>query len=265
MIYKNLLIWIVLSLSSGAVIADSQQCKYSIDHDIEINEQKVTFERNNKSLSFTDGQLEINGKVASLNRVQKKAAQDFYQTTVNLMPKIADLAVEGAELGIKAATIAITRLLGDDKEVYKDLIEPIEKLASRVRSNISPTHLNTKVLDQSFDEEFEQELEALLSTAMSKYAGKMASRLISAIFSGDDEEMEDLEFRMENLGNDLESYIESQAGGLEEKAELLCKDFERLAQIDRALEGVKGYPEKGLIQKESGDGFHLTSVDFDLQ
>ena len=239
------------ALFSMSALADSDQCQFSVLHDIEISKQKLIFQRNNQKLTFTPTQLFINGESASLTSEQLEASQHLYQKTMKLVPKISEIAVEGAELGIKAATLVITSLFGTSEEVHKDLIEPIEELSKKIRDQVANNSISTGALHHTIDVEIDQELELLLSRAMSKYASKMASQLISRIFSGDSEEIEDIEFRMDNLEHDIDAYIKSHSASLETKANALCSDLDQLAVLDAALETVKGYPLKGLIRRDS--------------
>ncbi|MCF6192871.1 MAG: YggN family protein [Kangiellaceae bacterium] len=264
MISKTVTILAGLTLFSASVVAEGSECHFSVSHDIEISEQKLIFQKDNQKLTFTPDQLFINGKVTTLTSAQSQASKQLYRETRRLVPKISEIALEGAELGIKAATLVITSLFGVDEDVHNDLIKPIEALSQKIKDKISVNSINTKALNNIFDEEVDQELERLLSRAMSKYAGQMASQLISKIFSGDSEEIEDLEFKMENLEHDIEAYVESQSGSLEDKANALCKDLDRLAEVDAKLESVKGYPVGGLIQVDSKGGFHVSSIDLDF-
>ena len=264
MISKTATVCAGLTLLTASAFANGAECHFSVSHDIEIVGQNLVFRKNNQKLTFTPDQLFINGESASLTTAQLAASKELYRDTLTLVPKVSEIAIEGAELGIKAATMVVTSLFGAEQDVHKDLIEPIEALSQKIQDKISANAINTKALHHTLDEEIDQELERLLSRAMSKYAGRMASQLISKIFSGDSEEIEDLEFKMENLEHDIETYVESQAGSLEDKVNALCSDLDRLAEVDAQLESVKGYPVDGLIQVDSKGGFHVSSIDLDF-
>lgn len=255
------MIAILLTGAISGVSAHSNECDYSVDYNINIDEQQIRFnKKSGDDIVFDGDKLMINGKLASLTNKQLQTSKDFQQQTRALVPKIAYIAVEGAEIGVKAATIALTGLFGNGDDVQKDLIEPIEAISTKIKANISETSLNTEALEDSFEKDFEDEIEKLVETAISKYSGKMVSQIIGSIFSGDEEDMKDFEFRMENMEQDIERYVENHAEALEEKADELCVDLKAIAELDEELEEVDGYPEDGIIQEDSDHGFKMSGL-----
>jgi hypothetical protein len=245
----------------GIASADSEVCNFSTDYNIDINEERVSFNKTDgDSFEFKNGGLIVNGKTVVLTKEQAQASQNLQQGARAMVPKIAEIAVEGAELGIKATTMVLTSLFGDDMEMQNDLIKPIEAMSEKIKQNISATTLNTEALEKSFEDAFDDEFSKVIETAAVKYSGKIVSNVISSIFSGDEEELKDFEFRMENLEKDIEVYVEDNAKELEKKAELLCGDMAALEAFDTQLEAVNGYPVNGLFHTDSDDGFNLNKL-----
>ena len=245
----------------GGVSAHSNECDFSVDYNINIDDQQIRFDKKvGDKVVFDGDDLIINGKSVSLTNKQLQTSQELQRRTRAVVPKIAEIAVEGAELGVKAATIALTGLFGKGEDVQRDLIEPIEAISAKIKANVSDTSLNTEVLEESFEKDFEDEIEKLVETAISKYSGKMITQIIGSIFSGDEEDIKDFEFRMENMEHDIERYVESHAEALEEKADELCIDLKAIAKLDEQLEEVDGYPKNGIIQEDSGHGFNVSGL-----
>lgn len=258
---KKTIIAGLLAAMTGGVSAHSNDCDYSVDYNINIDDQQIRFhKKSGDNIVFSGDELLINGKSLSLTSRQRQTSEDFQKQTRAIVPKIAYIAVEGAEIGVKAATIALTGLFGDSEDVQKDLIDPIEAISTKIKANISETSLNTEELEKSFEDDFENEIEELVETAISKYSGKMVSQIIGSIFSGDEEDMKDFEFRMENMEHDIERYVEKHAEALEEKADELCVDLKAIAKLDEQLEGIAGYPEDGVIQEDSDHGFKISGL-----
>ncbi len=258
---KKTILAVLLSGVIANVNAHNDGCDYSVDFDININENLITFDKKSGDKIVFDGdKLLINGESVSLTDEQLQASLELQKETRQVVPKIAYIVVEGAELGVKAATIAMTGLFGDSEEVRKDLIEPIEAISAKVKANISKTSLNTQALDEAFEEDFEAEIEKLVETAITKYSGKMVSNIIGSIFSGDEEDMKDFEFRMENMEHDIERYVETHAEALEDKADELCVDLDSIAKLDKTLESVDGYPKNGIIEEDSNNGFRVSGL-----
>jgi len=256
------MIAILLTSVISGVSAHSNQCDYSVDYNIDINDQQISFDKKNgDKVVFEGDRLTINDLPVALSSDQLQTSRSFQRETRAIVPKIAYIAVEGAEIGVKAATIAMTTLFGESEEVHEDLIAPIEAISEKIKANISETSLNTNELEKAFDDGFDAEIEKLVETAISKYSGKMVGQIIGSIFSGDNEEMEDFEFRMENMEHDIERYVEKQAEGLEAKADELCVDLKAIAQLDQELEAVTGYPKDGIIQQDSNHGFKISGLN----
>ena len=260
---KKTMIALLLAGVVSGVSAHSDVCDYSVDYNINIDGKQLSFDKKSgDSIVFEGDELTINGKSISLTAEQLQVSRDLQTQTRAVVPKIAYIAVEGAELGVKAATIALTGLFGDGDDVHRDLIEPIEAISTKIKANISETSLNTQELEKSFDQDFEDEIEKLVETAISKYSGRMVSQIISSIFSGDEEDVKDFEFRMENMEHDIERYVEANAKAIEEKADELCVDLKAIAELDEQLEAVDGYPKDGIIQEGSDHGFRISGLSF---
>lgn len=260
---NKLLIATALAVISSTATADSGICNFSTNYSVDINDKQVTFEQpDGKAFVFIDDNLLIDGKPAVLSEEQHHASRQIQLGTRKMLPQIADIAIEGAELGVKATSIVITALMGDDETARQEILKPIEKINEKLKQNISETHLDTAALDKAFNETFDQELESTIEKAATKYSGKMIGNIFSAIFSGDSEELADFEFRMETLERDIETYVESNAEELEKKADALGLDLAELEKFDQQLEGVAGYPENGLFNTNEGKGCHFKSISF---
>lgn len=258
---KKILLSAVLVACTGITSAIADECNYSTDFNIDINEQRVLFnKKTGDSFEFKGDQFLINGDPVKLNNSQAKASQQFQAHARDMVPKIAIIAVEGAEIGVKAASIVLGTLFSDDLTAQQDLMQPIEAISQKIKNNISNTQLNSETLEQSIEDAFDDEFERAIEKAASKYSGKIIGNVISSIFSGDGEELKDLEFRLENMEHDIEKYVEENAEQLKQKAEALCHDMLAIDELDNALLEIKGYPKDGLIQKDKDHGFNISKL-----
>ncbi|WP_444996233.1 DUF2884 family protein [Aliikangiella sp. IMCC44359] len=247
---KKTLITIALIGVANIVSAESEVCRYSTEYNVDIDANRVLFSRTNgERYEFAGDKLLINNKGVELTKAQKEASLSLQKKAREMVPQIAEVAIEGAELGIKTATMVITSLFGDDKAAQTDLIKPIEVAVDKIKTNITKTQLNVEAVEKVIEDGFDEEFEQVLETAITKYSGKIVGNVLSSVFSGDSEELKDLEFRMENLEHDIEQYVEVNAKELEEKANLLCSEMVAMDSYDSVLESVDGYPKGGLFFK----------------
>lgn len=246
---KSIVAAAILGMSC-TVSGHSSVCTYSTDFNIEINQESVLFKKQQGEVfEFKGNSLLINNEVMELTEKQQAASKNFQREAREMVPKIAEIAVEGAELGVKAATIAINALFADSPDAKNELIKPIEAISDKIKQNISKTQLNTQTLEASLEDAFDKEFEKMIETAVSRYSGRIIGSVLGSIFSGDGEELKDLEFRMENLEQDIDDYVEVNAKKIEQKADALCDDMIALDRFDNQLQDLSGYPDGGLIQK----------------
>ncbi len=258
---KVMLTTLLCGVISG-VAAESNVCHYSTDYNINVVENGVIFSKSSgEKLEFAGNNLLINNKQVGLDDKQIKASVAFEKNARQMVPQIAEIAVDGMELGLKTTSMVMAQLFADDVQVQKDLIQPIERLSLKLKQNINHEFVNVEALETSIEKAFDEEFAQLIETAVTKYSGKIMGNVLSSVLSGDSEELEDLEFRMENLEHNIEKYVEDNAGGLKVRAEQLCDQVAELDKLDETLRGVEGYPKEGLIQKNSKKGFKFSTLD----
>ncbi len=245
-------LFLLATLASPFAMAQSAQCNYSLDYTIEVSDSKIQFtDRNDRQVAFYADHLSVDGKTLVLTQEQAKTREEFTELSRQMVPKVVEVAIDGAELGVKAATLVVSAFFGDDPQAHQELVEPISRVADKIRANVSPNRIDTHALDASLNEELEVEIEALVENALSKYAGRMVGQVFDAVFSSDDEQTKDFSNRMAQMEKDLDLYIDKEAKAIEKKADALCVDFKQLAKLDESLESVPGYPDEGLIQQGS--------------
>jgi hypothetical protein len=91
-----------------------------------------------------------------------------------------------------------------------------------------------------------------LSTALGRYTQAIGD-IVAGLFSSEGTSLKDLAVRLEDMGEQLQSYVEANAHDIKADAESLCQDIAQLDQYDDQLLGLEGYPAAGLIRKGEGD------------
>ncbi|TQV71037.1 DUF2884 family protein [Aliikangiella marina] len=260
---KKTLLTLALLGAMGSAQAHDSECRFSTNYDVTVEENEVVFaKKSGETIAFVGDELLINDEKVELTDEQREAAEALRENTKAMVPKIAEIAVEGAELGLKATTVVMTSLFGDDMDMQNELIKPIEEVTEKIKANITPKSFNSEALEVSFKEAFDEEFEEAIETAVSKYSGQIVSNVLSAVFSGDSEELEDFEFRMENLERDIETYVTDNAKDIEVKAEALCGDLAILEKFDTQLEGIDGYPTNGVFDTDGDGNLNFTNLSF---
>ncbi len=104
----------VLSLafiSSTALANNNNMCDYQMDYDLIIKNAALSFvkESGNAIIIDQDNRLLMNGNEISLTKVQQELIDDYADGVRDLIPEVAAIAVEGVNLGVEAATMALAR------------------------------------------------------------------------------------------------------------------------------------------------------------
>ena len=213
-------------------------CEIYVDYDIDINDRTIKISRDSEEVVRIDkkNQLFLKGKKQTLNEEQQALVNEMAADYKKLLPQVSEIAIEGAELGMKAATIALGALFDSDNDQVEALTTKFEQLSDKLKEHVNDKHLSGKVMTMDFFEaEFEQEVEAIVTEAVENINGKQIWSMIGKFFSSDRQEMEDFEFRMEMLEHDIEAQIEQEAEQLEKSADLLCEHLKRMDKTEKKL------------------------------
>nr|WP_256489723.1 DUF2884 family protein [Pleionea sp. CnH1-48] len=217
---------------------NGDDCDYNIQHDIDITKRGVKISSSDEVVFriTRDNELYINGDEIDLTRKQEALVEDMADEYRELVPNIAHIAVEGAELGIKAATLVITAMAGHDPELTQDFVHRLDNISNKLHDHVSENKFEGEWFNSHFqDSELEQEIEQLMEDAVSKIAVQGVWNIVKQALSGDEEEAADLEFRMEMLEHEIEDELERDAEGIEQRAMMLCQNLETLDNIEQRL------------------------------
>ncbi|MDQ7048865.1 MAG: DUF2884 family protein [Enterobacterales bacterium] len=247
---NKIILLLVGLLASPLAMAHSDRCDFSIDYNLEISDQKLVFNsQESGKVEFYTDRLIVDGQTLILTPQQLKASQEFDRLARQMVPKVVDIAIDAAELGVKAATIVVSSLFEDDPQAIEDLVKPISDFADKIRNDITEQRINTQSLNTTLDHQLEQEIEQLVEKAFSKYAGKIIGQVFDAAFSTEDDSKSPFSQRMDKMQHNLDKYIEAESEAIENEGKALCSDLKRLEKLDQVLELNKGYPSTGLIRQ----------------
>ncbi|MEE4245479.1 MAG: DUF2884 family protein, partial [Kangiellaceae bacterium] len=134
-------------LLSASLYAEISTCNYDFSYDIDINEKTVVISDDNKELLKIDqtNQLYLEGERQELNSKQQALVKDMGEQYRELLPTIANIAAEAAEIGIKAAALTLNALFVDDQAKADKLMVKLDGIGDKIRKNISNKHLNGKM------------------------------------------------------------------------------------------------------------------------
>ncbi len=243
-----------LSLLSTASSANINTCDIEFNYDLNIDNQQVIIAKKQKELVkfSTSNDLYLEGTKQSLNAEQQELVNQMADGYRAIVPLVANVAAEAAELGIKAATLTMNALFAKNPELNQEFLTKLDGISERIKVHINETTLNGSAFSEDgLDQELEQEIESLVEKAITESSRGLIASALSGIFSGDEQEMKDFELRMEMFEQDIESQIEAEAGKIEIEAEKLCNKVKSLDEIETKLQrALPDYSKYNLIRAE---------------
>jgi len=247
----------VLFVAASALYA-GETCHFDIPYNVRITPQQTIFEAHSastgaKQIIVSAAGVEVDGQRLEVNDEQRKTAALFHQEARGFVPQITQVVIEAVDIALLSVTLVADAFFDGDAATRDELIRPLEQASLKVKSQLAPDHFDEARFEQVMEKEFEPAIEKVVDTAVSRYSGKAFSRLIGAIFSGDNEEAEDLAFRMENMGAEIEKKVEAKAEALAQMTSQLCQSLQRMDELEHNLLGIPGYPADGVI-KPSHEG-----------
>jgi hypothetical protein len=237
---KKSILAFAVSLVAISGFAHQTDCDYDVQGEFAFHSGDLRFfnEDNDRIVQINrDNQLYIDGNPQHLDANQQQLVSDYADQVRELVPLVFDLIVEGSEIGIEAATLALTTLF--DGEDVDDLTDSLDDIRSELVDKIDPEHFSTQNFD---DEDLEDQIEQTVKSALATLLPEVAAMAIRSVLAGDGE-ISQLEERAEKLEGLIEQRVEARADELEHKADSLC---ERLQDMDK-LEDLLAEHDLGRI------------------
>lgn len=233
---------LVLALASFANGVEANQCRFELDANLTIRPDRIVIDDERLGLvEIDDGSvLTVDGEMVALDADQRTAVAAYAEQMRAVVPAVVDTALEGAEIGMSAASEVLAVFLGDEipESIVAGLAEAREEVRARVgredevwfvhRGGIDAGDGGADPLDT---------IEPLVERVVSESVGAMLIAVGESLQSGDGtfaERMEAFGARMERMGEAIEEKVEDRVAGIEAQATVLCAEIKVLA----AREGV---------------------------
>jgi len=229
---KKLLLTVVLSLLAVSGFAHQMNCEYVVQGDFAFKSGDLHFFSKDNDSSVEINRIDhlyIDGNRQSLDDQQQKLVSEYAEQVRVLVPLVFDLVVEGSEIGVDAATLALTTLF--ENEDVDALLDSMEEIRSDLIGKIDPNNFSTQDFDGG---DLDQQIDTTVKRALVTLLPEVASMVVSSILTGDGE-LSQLAERAEKLEKLIEKHVEARADELETKAESLCKRLERMDEVESRL------------------------------
>jgi len=213
---------------------DGDQCSYDLDYDIKVSRSSITFtDDSGKQINIDeDNHLSVNGNRQILSSEQQAFVDDYADGIRVLIPEVKALATEAINIGVTAAGMALSTLLGEDDPDYSRFNAKISSIANLITDKINADEFDSKAFNSDFDDGFGDDLEAVVEEAVEEITPRLMAKVMTAALSGDSNGISAIEVRAQDLERDIEEYIEPQAEAIEARAKELCTSVADLDRIE---------------------------------
>ncbi|NVJ50340.1 MAG: DUF2884 family protein [Gammaproteobacteria bacterium] len=214
-------------------------CNLDIPYDISINQKEVSIRDKTNTIMRVDAddRLFINQTAVDLSPKQQQLVKEMGREYRAMVPTIGNIASDAVGVALKAVTMTMGAVLVDDMAFQQDVNARLDKVSEKIKSKFNASFYNGQAInDGAIDDLIDEDLDAIISDIVEKSSGRIVAKALGQIFSGDEEEIKDLEFKMEMFEQDLEAELASQAEKIEQEAKKFCVHLKRIDKVETQLQ-----------------------------
>jgi len=223
--------------------AKEEGCEVSIQHDLTVSEDFVRVFDGEQTLYRiqTNGEFWVGNELVELSEGQQAVGREYVLALNKAVPEVTALVSEALNMAGKSVGSALEAAFGADSSlsstVQTSLSQASEHFSSAVSRQGNEYTLRHSSMNH-FDDAFGQEFEAKIALAVEESVGSILMVLGKAIVSGDgdfEDRMNTFSQRMKSMGSEIEQNMAAVGKTMEAKGEQLCRDFDRIRQLEHTL------------------------------
>lgn len=238
---SSLLFGAALGFSANQVMVQDEACNFSIQHDLHVAEHEVVLRDNDAQLwrITDDGELFIHGEQADTNRQQARLLQEYHQGLYSQTENVVEVIAEALDIANFAVATVFNELLGGNADskiskLQQSISDQLDTVVQKQNNYLIVRGSQLETFGDNLDSVINEEMEALIAESMGNVMMQVGKAMLFG--SGNiDERMAAFEQRMESMGEQVETQVETRAAALEVRAEDMCADVQALAAIEQKL------------------------------
>ncbi|MDB5970905.1 MAG: hypothetical protein JWQ90_3355 [Hydrocarboniphaga sp.] len=222
---------LLFGFCASAQAGPSTLCNYQMKYDIEIDGDGAHLRnaRTAPDIDIAGDRLWIDGKERALSTIERRRLLDYRRELTGFTRDVSRVALEGAQLGIEAAVLAISTLAGDDDGGTK-LLSRFDGLRSKLAQQFDGRHLPAQALGKDYDKELDETIDQITEEAVAEISSSVAKLVAMSLFAPSL-----MEARAEHVEQLVDTHVEQRGNHLERDADALCGQLRRLDALENAL------------------------------
>ncbi|MBT1451125.1 DUF2884 family protein [Glaciecola sp. XM2] len=233
-------------------------CEVRLQGDLVLVDGQVTLSDENDAVIVLNrsGEATVNGRTLVLNTNEQARVTSYVEGIEYAVPRAIELAANAIELTNFALTEVFTGLLGQDSRLVKLLNEKLTALKQKLDAHIyqTPNAITFKGdvfgLNETGKSELEKEIDAAVEDLLATAMAEMFIALGKGMLSGNGG-LQELESKMNNLGDQLEATIETESQKLADDAQALCDSIELLDIQESQLNNIDGLQDLDFFEYQA--------------
>ena len=204
-------------------------CDASSDYDVSLNGQAFVFEgqkNGSPRVVIGGGKLFLNGKQAALSEADQVRINSFENEMRLLVPESQKVVTDAVNIAYDALSMASASLTSNPEQV-------LAKYQAERKSTLIELQ-NSKTVFMFNDDSMEAIIKPIVAKFVPTIAGNAVGFAFRAMFAGEAKANE-MEARMDAMGDNLDKQIETRAKALEPLAEKMCKRIHKMDDIENSL------------------------------
>jgi hypothetical protein len=233
----------MIAIIDVAYASDTKQCDIQLGSAVRITADTIEVTGSDSTVMqvFNEGNLRISNMPVSLTDAQRQLVMAYSTQVRETVPAIVDIALEGVELGLTAASEVFYGLLGPEPPA--SLTNALDRIKTQIDQQVSrgggTVYLDAGGLSDldSFMEKLEPEIESVIAASIGEVFANFGNSL-QAEDANLMQSVASLVERMDASAKKLEARLHQQAKTLKTKAGGLCQQLTDLQTAELRLQNV---------------------------
>lgn len=210
---------------------DHDQCNYQTSYDVFVTDAGVRFQRDDGTPSkvfMHDGQLRVDGRDVAVSAADAERLRRYEADVRAAVPELAGIAREGLDIGFSAMT-TVAATFAENGDQRSELLDRLNRKHAVALRSIDATLGRGEWREDALDDTVENAVEGTVQ----ELVGTVTAGAVKAALSGDQGQLAALQARADSLDKAIEDGVEKRADKLSDRADLLCKRFDAMAELQQ--------------------------------
>ncbi|MFW8592473.1 DUF2884 family protein [Glaciecola sp. 2405UD65-10] len=239
-----------IAFSAQAQSFSNNQCNADFKGDVVFeNNLLQVFPTKQQVVTFNSaGKVTVDGSQISLSSAQTDYAKAYYANAEAAIPIVVDISSEAIQIANVSLSETAIGILGPNTKLPKMIDTKLMAISEAIKGHVyaNPDSLTFKSAQLEKDLGGNEGFDDEISKVTTEMTAAFTAELLQSVMSGKTN-FEDVEKRLESLGEEIEEKAEALAEQLEDKTKLLCEKLEAIDTAETELQSISALSNLNII------------------